>query len=187
MVRCIKKYQKVLLITGSAFIMVGLVLPLIVYGIVATQSKESYPKSRCYYAGYDIVEGTCGNGDNYSGLLKYSFSINNNSIVRYIDVYCGHTKDEVITYFKTNYDNTTTWNCWYDRDDPKAGWIGFQPPYDVNGGMMIASGIIISIVYSVLITVYLMIQRRNNHPNFPSYNIYHSEAFDRLPDFQGEI
>jgi hypothetical protein len=160
---CLKKYQKILLISVSAFITAGLVIPLIINGIIARQAGYPYPGTKCYYNGYTILNKTCGlSRENFTGILDYKFYLPSETIYRNVEIYCGHTSQEVINYFKINYDNNTYWACWYQSSNPKTGWVGFIQPYDTNGIILIIAGIVILLIYFTLISIYLYIQHRNS-------------------------
>lgn len=164
MLQWIEKRQKAFLLGGSIFIMIGLIIPLIIYGIVASNSEVLYKETTCYYIGYTILDKNCGlRQNNYTGFLDFKFIIGNIVINRDIDIYCSNIKQEIETYFKKNYNNQTSWPCWYEDSDPHSGWIGFSPPYDANGSMMVIAGIIIFLIYASTVGIYLIIQRNNTN------------------------
>ena len=171
MVQAIKRYKNMLLIGGSVCIFVGLIVPLVIYGIVAARSETDYHQAVCHYRGYDIIDQDCGMGqNNYTGILDFVFYIGNIPIDRGINIYCGHTKDEVVTYFRSNYDNNTSWQCWYEVSDPHGGWVGFLAPYDVNGKMMLVAGIAIFLVYVGMIGTYLIIKKFKSNNGYNHIN-----------------
>ncbi len=145
-----------------------LVVPLIAYGFVALNSDSVYPETKCHYDGYQIQDRSCGTHNlKYTGLLYYWFHPSNNSIVyQNTNMYCSNQKLEIVQYFNSRYSNQTVWNCWYEKSDPSVGWVGFRAPYNVNGGGMVAAGFIIFGVFVFMISIYLIIHRRNKgyHP-----------------------
>jgi hypothetical protein len=156
----LKKYQKFLLITITSIIVLGLVLSLIIYGSISNLYNYSYPQTICYYSGYNIINKPCSlSNEKFTGVLFYKFYVSKNVIYRNIENYCGHTNQEVINYFRGNYDNYTSWPCWFQASNPETGWIGFSEPYDV-GEFMIIAGVIILVSYIIMIGIYLYIYKK---------------------------
>lgn len=141
---------------------VALVVPLIAYGFVASNSDFTYPQTVCRYDGYYIKHNLCGGSSKpFGGFLEFEYRIYNKSnILRSVQTICDQTKTKIQKYFDKHYNNSTVWACWYDRANPADGWFGFSPPYDVNGKAMVATGFIIFFVFVFMIATYLIIQRK---------------------------
>ncbi len=155
------KRRVYMLVIGVLFITLILVIPLVAYGIIVNNSTFLYPKTVCYYKGYHISKGDCKNINTpYAGILEFGYNINNTKVSRTIQIICAESKNKIRTYFGKY--NNTTWPCWYQRDHPKTGWVGFRDLYDVNGTPMIISGILIFILIFVMTGVYFYINHRNN-------------------------
>ena len=176
----------ILFVFGTMFMMVVLVVTLITYGFIADNTDAIYSKTTCWYNGYQIIEKECGiHNAPYTGLLKLYFIPNNtnknntntnntnknntntnntntnNTVYRSLQMTCG-SKEQITLYFDVRYKNGTHWFCWYDKLDSVDGWIGFSPPYNVNGNGMIAAGFAIFATFIIMTVIYLIISHKRN-------------------------
>lgn len=149
----LKKFEKILLFSGSALVILGLIIPLLTYGIIRYNYGKSYINTTCYYNGYNITNQAC-DGQEYTGVLLYYLYYNNNTIDKSYDMICSDDIND-IQHFFNNY--TQSWKCWYSSHTNN---VIFKPITGATG--MIVGGSVIGALYISFISIYVVIKERKN-------------------------